>query len=424
MQLCLKQKIGCSLLIVVVASSVWADGFRNPPEGAQALGKIGGRLVYMEDASAAIHNPANLPLFQAPEASVSVTFGYGKREFVNAEGARASSRDNWSWLPNLFAVYPLNDDGLVAGLSLTTPFGRSSTFSKTSPLRYTAPYFTELYAVNLNPVIAYRVNNRLSVAAGASLLYSELELRQIFPWAAVTQNPETPDGATRFQADGYGFGYNAAITWNITQRQRAALTYRSSIKVDYDGDLRLSNVPPPAQLPPPLAPLITPKSDFDTEIEFPAVLAFGYGLHLTDRIRVEANVEWVRHSLFEALDFDADNNTPLLGPNSRIEADWKDNWTYGLGADFRISEDWTLRAGYIYLETPIPGRTMLPTISEENQSVISLGLGFRRGAHQLDLAYAYGLFSGRRVSDNEEPAFNGKHDFDSHLIGASYALTF
>lgn len=393
-----------------------ADGFRNPPEGMTAIGKIGGKIVFTDDATAASHNPANLADITTNSLVASFTLGYGKREFEPALGGRAESKDPWAVLPNFFAAWRV-DENLTAGVALTTPYGRSTTFPKDSILRYSVPYFTQLVSVNLNPNLAMRVNDRLSVAVGIDILYADLDLRQIYPWSVAAETPGLPDGETRFQGDGAGFGYNAAVNVQVTDRQKAALTYRSSTKVDFEGSMDLTG------LPGPLAAMFSARSDFETEIEFPAVVAFGYGVEVNDRLRVEANVEWVQHSLFEDLSLDAGNNTALL-PASTIPADWDDNWTYGIGADYALNDTWTLRAGYLYLESPVPSQTMLPSISEEDQSVVSLGLGYASGDHRIDVAYAYGIFGGREVADNLNPGFNGSYDFEAHLLGVSYGYAF
>jgi long-chain fatty acid transport protein len=408
--------------LIVAGAPVWGDGFRNPSEGMTALGKIGGKIVYHDDASTVTHNPANLVDITNRQLSASFTVGYGKKEFEPDTGGKASSTDNTAVLPNFFAAWPLESGDWVVGVGLTTPYGRSTTFSKNSVLRYTTPYFTELYAVNMNPTIAYKVDEAFSVAVGINFLYSELDIRQIYPWSLATGDPAAADGETQFEADGGGVGFNAAVTWNITERQRAAVTYRSKVKVEYEGDLRLTGVPSPAGLPAPLA-FVTSRSDFETEIEFPAVLAVGYGMRVTDKLRVEANVEWVQHSLFEELSLDAGANTALL-PSSSIPADWDDNWTYGIGADYQLNEQWVLRGGALYLETPIPGQTMLPSIAEEDQVVLSIGCGYAAGKHRIDAAYSYGVFNGRTVDNNVNPAFNGDYDFEAHLLGASYTLVF
>ena len=38
--------------VLAAAANAWTDGYRNPPDGALALGRIGGRIVDVDDATA------------------------------------------------------------------------------------------------------------------------------------------------------------------------------------------------------------------------------------------------------------------------------------------------------------------------------------------------------------------------------------
>lgn len=406
-------------VVLILASamglSVLADGMRNPPEGMTGLGKVGGKIVYNDDATTVTHNPANLVEQTESSVIVSLTYGYGTKEFTDAAGRSSKTTDNSSVLPNVFLALPINED-LVAGVGITTPYGRSTTFDKTEPLfsmppnRYGLAYFTELYAVNFNPSIAYRVSDSVSIAGGIDILYSELELKQIYPWLAPDGMSVLSEGDAKLTGDGEGIGYNVALTWNVNENQKAAVTYRSSTEIDYDGDYSISGRPP-------FYP-VAANGSIKTEIEFPAVLALGYGVQVTDRLRIEANVEWIEHSSFDKLDVNTPPGSAI--PDTTTDTNWEDNWTYGVGADYVLDEKWTLRAGFIYLETPIPSETITPAISEEDQTVLSIGFGYQNGDHRIDAAYAIGFFNGRTVGNNDNPTLNGDYDFESHLVGISY----
>lgn len=417
-------------LALCSVSIVRADGFRNPPDGAMALGRIGGTYAQIDDATAVSRNPANLTDLKTAEYNISLTLGYGEKKFtrpsaVAATGAggslatTAKSTDNLSFLPGLYFATPVNDK-LAAGIAVTVPFGRSTTWEKDSLFRYTAPYFSQLYGVNVNPNIALKINDRISVAAGVDVLWSTLDFKQIYPWALATGAPGSPDGEAEFQGDGIGLGGNAALNVNVAEKQKITLSYRSSIGVHYSGHATIGNVP--ASLPPPLAG-VTSRSDFETDITFPAVAAVAYGIELTDTVRIEADVEWIQHSTFDNLTLDTKNNNVLL-QSTTIPGDWTDAWTYGLGADWKCAPDWTARAGWMYLETGIPTKTQIPSIAEENQNVASVGLGWAKNGHRVDLAYAYGFFNGRKVSDNNNPLYNGTYDFNSQLLEISYGRSF
>jgi long-chain fatty acid transport protein len=404
--------VACVLAALVVSpGAARADGFRNPPEGEWALGRIGGKVAQVDDASAVTHNPANLADLEQSSFIASLTLGYSKKEYESPTGAEAESEDPWGYLPNLYAVWPIESKKLVAGIGLTVPFGRSTTYEKDSLFRYTAPYFAELRGINLNPTLAMRVMDNLTAGVGIDILYSDLALSQFYPWSAATGNPAAPDGVTRFDADGVGLGGNAGVTWKFQERQRVAVTYRLPIHVYYEGDFDISNIP--AGVP------ASPSSSFETDIEFPAVLAFGYGVEVNDAVRVEADVEWVQHSLFSSLPLDVANNQALL-PADELEADWEDTWTFGLGGDWKFAPNWVARAGYMYLPSPVTDETLTPSVAEEDQSVVSVGLGYENEGRHVDLAYAYGIFDGRSIDDNNTPAYNGDYDFEAHLFGVSY----
>ncbi|MCC5848812.1 MAG: TonB-dependent receptor [Verrucomicrobia bacterium] len=394
---------------------VHADGFRNPPAGAAALGRIGGRIAYTEDATAITHNPANLVDLTEPSLLGALTFGYSKMEFEGPAGT-AESKSPWAVLPNMYAVRPVPEEGRWAfGVGLNSPYGRSTELDEGSIFRFAAPYYTQLLSVELLPTFATRLNDRLAFGFSVNLLWSELDIRQSYPWALALQTPGLPDGKTKFQADGAGIGATLALTWKVAENQRLAVSYRSPIKVEYEGDLDVTEIPEGAPA--------AARSDFETEITFPMVVAVAYGIQVTDRLLLETNVEWARQSSFDKLELDAGVNTPLL-PSNVIDTDWGDNWTYGISAAWKLNQDWQLRTGYIYLESPVPSRTMLPTTAEQSQGVWSIGAGYFQGSHRLDFAYSLGLFSGRQVDDNENPLFNGKYDFEAHLVSVSYGYHF
>lgn len=400
---------------IVLLCRVNADGFRNPPAGASALGRIGGRIAYTPDASAVTHNPANLMDLTDVSLLGSVTFGYSKMDYEGAAGT-TSSKSPWAVLPNIYAAQPVAEDGRWAfGLGLTSPYGRSTELDEDTIFRFSAPYYTQLISIEVAPTFATRIHDRVTVGFSVNLLWSELDLRQSFPWALALGTPGLPDGNTLFEADGVGIGASAALTWEVAENQRVALTYRSPIQVDYEGDLDVTGIPPGAPA--------AARSDFETEITFPMVVALAYGIQVTERVLLEANAEWVRHSDFDRLKLDAGVNTPLL-PSNEIVTDWDDNWTYGVSAAWQLNPEWVLRTGYVYLESPIPSRTMLPTTAEENQGVVSVGAGYFKDAHRLDVAYSLGLFSGRDIRDNMNPLFNGKYEFEAHLVSVSYGYHF
>lgn len=413
------------MLVGAFVRPVVADGFRNPPDGASVLGRVGGRIAQVDDATAVSHNPANMADLKQSSVLGSVNIGYAEKDYDSPMGESTTTKDPWRALPSVYAVAPLSVKGnaVVAGIGINTPFGQSTRWSKTSTPGMAGPYFSEMMTVGVNPSVAMRLCEAFSIGAGFDLYWSQLTLRQGLPWSTVTGMPGVPAGVARFDGDGYGYGYNVGATWQITRRQRLALTYRSGFDIEYDGDFEATQMPPPVA-----AYGITPKSDFESEFSFPSVVGLGYGVNLSDTVRVEADVEWVQHSVFDEVVLDIGNNNmlaaqPATGSNT-LPVDWDDTWTFGVGGDWKVAPSWTARAGYCFLPTPVPEKTLIPSVAEGDQHVVSTGVGYRTGGHSVDLALAHGIIDSRKVDENLNPAFNGDYDFRSTLVGISYGYSF
>lgn len=409
------------VVLVCGATSVLANGFRNPPAGSEALGRVGGKIAQADDASAVEHNPANLSEIKEAQVMASATVIDTSTKFHSPMGS-ASTEDSWKFLPNLFVALPSSNHNFTAGLGVTTPFGQSTVWDQTGAFRYTAPYSAELTVVNVNPTLATKLGDKVSVAAGLDVYLSRLDMKQVLPWSLLTGGA-MPDGTAHLQGDGAGVGGNAAVTYRPTKAQSVALTYRSPVKVDYEGDGTFSG----AQ-----AIGMSPSSDFESSIEFPTMVGLGYGIELTESVRVEADVEWIEFSRYDALTLDAGNSNPLLNgpasPNPRaplvVRQNWKDTWTFGLGADWKVAEEVTLRAGYIFLQSPVPEETLAPTLPDADRHVATVGAGWHRGPNRLDLAYGYSFIGDRDVSKDQNPAYNGTYETSSHLMSVSYARAF
>lgn len=403
---------------LTVCGALQADGFRNPPDTAAALGKAGKCVVWVDDASAVFFNPANLTDVGRLQLQVSGVVGYSHTDY-RGDAGRTETEEPWSGLPALAVAGPLPVRNLSFGLGLHVPYGRQTRWDDDGLFRYTAPVLSQMRVFDLSPALAWQVTETLSVGVGLDLYYGQMRFRQYVPWPAFVGGGE---GEAEAEADGWGLGANAGVTWRFAPRQRLSLTCRTPFDLDFDGDLDVSGAPDPLVM----GGMVAPGSDLSTTFSFPTIVALGYGLQVTDTLRVEADIEWLQFSRYEDLTLDADRNNAFLGQmgSRAIPQDWDDTWTFGVGADWRFAEHWTLRAGYLYLQTPTPDATFMPSMLDDSQSMVTIGLGFQSGRHAVDLAYALGLFSTRAIRGNRNPAYDGAYDFEAHLAALSYTFTF
>ncbi len=414
-----------ALALLGSAPSIQAEGFRNPPPGAFNLGRAGGRIAQVDDSSAVTQNPGNLVDLATPEAQLSPTFIYYNATFTSPLVGEAETSRPWKILPNFFAAYPLKDIPVAFGLGVTVPYGlsvewdRTGAFANPLGLRYQVPYYTELKTMNVNPTVAVKITDWLQAGAGFDAMWSQLIFRQYYPWAIFPgASPLSLDGTAEADGDGFGYGGNLGITVKPFKGHRLAVTYRSPMTVNYDGDFSIDNIPPSAR-----AFGATAESHFSSQITFPTIVAVGYGIELTDTLRIEADFEWIQFSKFQSLDLNLGNNAFLV-PNSSIPQDWKNTFTAGIAADWRFHPNWTVRGGYQFYQSPVPDHTMSTTIPDANQNVLTLGLAYTKGHSEIQLAYGYDFYATRNISNNQNPALNGQYQVSLQMISCAYTYRF
>lgn len=399
--------LGPSLLsFFLVPDWVAADGFRNPPDTAAALGKSGKDIAWGDDASAIYNNPANLVDVPFRQMQLSSLAGYSHADYSRLL-RETETEAPWCMLPNFALAWPLQDEhDLTLGLGLHVPYGRQTRWDEDGMLRYKAPVLSKMTVVDLSAALACRVMDDVSIGAGLDFYYGQIQLKQLLP---------LPRSRITALADGFSAGACAGVTWSITPNQRLALTGRTPFDIPFDGSLETRNIPFPARK----------ESDLSTTFRFPTILALGYGVQVTEKIRVEANVEWLQFSRYKTMAIDAGaNNTlaKLLGMADTPQ-NWRDTWTCGLGADWQFAADWVARAGYLHLQSPIPDDTFAPSMLDVDQSMASVGFGYQHGRHAFDFAYAIGLFGTRQGHFKRLPSLDqGAYEFQGHLAAFTYTF--
>lgn len=402
-----------AVAVLSAASSAKSEGFRNATIGTYGLGRSGGRIAQVDDASAVQHNPANLVEVTNVEAQLTPSVIYINIDYQSPSGQTASTTHPWKVLPDMFFSAPLIDDRLVAGLGITVPYGLANQWSTSAsgfrqglppgPLTYTSPWYSQLLTINANPSLALKVNDQLSIGAGLDVMWSDLEFRQFL-------SPSFPSFQVDAEGDGIGVGGNVGVTWHITDRQQIAAAFRSTMVVRYSGTTELENGP------------AIPESSFNSKITYPNIVSIGYGLDVTDTVRLETDFEWIDFSQFHSLPIGTGNNAVV--PSENVAENWHNTFTAGIGGDWKFAEHWVLRGGYQFFESPVPNSTFSPTIPDSNQNVITIGVGWKGKHSSLEAAYGLDFYNDRHINNGAAYPYNGTYSFNVHLISLTYNYSF
>jgi long-chain fatty acid transport protein len=119
-------------------------------------------------------------------------------------------------------------------------------------------------------------------------------------------------------------------------------------------------------------------------------------------------------------------------PDSVTEQDWDDSWFLSLGSSYRPSENWVLRAGVAYDQSPVPDGTRNPRIPDADRYWVSLGATWQLD-HWLELnaGYSHIFMSDSKTDltlsdpDNQtRGALSADYESDIDIFSISLSLKF
>src|SRR3546814_7658671 len=113
-------------------------------------------------------------------------------------------------IPNAYVSFQLSPDWF-AGLGISAPFGLSTEYNDDWIGRYQSTRFS-LETINVNPSLAYKVNQRFSLGAGLNWQYLDADYRPNVPAAGITPLlAALPDISARAKLSGDAWGWNVGM---------------------------------------------------------------------------------------------------------------------------------------------------------------------------------------------------------------------
>jgi long-chain fatty acid transport protein len=303
---------------------------------------------------------------------------------------------------------------LSLGLGFYAPFGFANEYPDDAAFRTLAKK-GKIQFFTTNPVLAFKVTDTLSVAAGATLNYSRAKL---------ARGIVTPGDEFQMEGDGFAVGVTAGIFWQPVPEHAFGIQYFGPVGMHYSGHAR-THIPTfttpfevaPGVVLPVEVPKVDNEEDFDAKIQFPQSIAAGYSFRPTSDWNFEFDVEWT----------DWDNlNSPTIhlseNPDAPLVFNYESSFIYEFGVTKKFSGGWKASAGYLYSENSVPNESFNPLVADSNRHVLSIGVG-RNYEHWnwfLTYQYAYGP---HRTIDQQTLA-DGTYRFQAHAVSFSLGYNF
>ncbi|MGA8754502.1 OmpP1/FadL family transporter [Candidatus Deferrimicrobium sp.] len=421
------------LVLLFTASTSFAGGFRLPEQGAKAMGMGFAFTAQADDPSAIYFNPAGLTQLQGQNVMVGVTYVRlnggeftGTTPVDNVFASKSETQKSLDlFIPNAYYTKTTSDGYLAYGVGIFAPFGLGQEYENIhSSIFRNQITKIDLQTVVVNPTIAFKVNEFLSIGLGIDWMYGKATLEKT-PWnpalIPVGQNGNVFD--LKLDGDGDAWGYNFGLLLKPSPNFRIGASYRSPFTLDIKGaDVTLSNINPGVLAA--LAGLTSTKGK--ATIELPATFALG-AAYTMGKLTVEADADWTFWHSYGSLPIDIKDNRPVVLPDSNAPKNWHDVVALRIGTEYRVTAPLALRAGFVYDPSPVPASTMGPELPDADKLDYMVGVGYKIGAWTIDVAGMYVDKKDRTVNNQNNATltgFNGTWTGDSWLAGLDVGYNF
>lgn len=403
----------------------WASGFQVREQSAEAMGNAyAGVTAEASDLSTVFYNPAGMTRLKGNGAGGDVTLiapssRFDGRNTLGTQATGGSDGGNHLRGQGAAAAYLLWDmapDWRV-GLALTTPFGMRSDYREDWVGRYHALDDT-LANVNLSPSVAWRLDDRLSVAAGLQAAYSTLRLSNALNFGALV--PGSGDGLLSVDGDAWGLGWTASALYEPMAGTRLGVAYRSAIRNRIHGHADFQGVPGALA-----GGAAFGDSAVSTDLTLPDTATVGIYQQISPQWAAMSDVSWTHWSVIRSIRLSFDSGRPDL-----VEAqNWHDTWFASLGVAYTPAEHLRLNLGVAYDMAPMDRGNRTARLPDSDRYWLAAGVTYSpQPGHSLSLSYAH-LFAAAAPIDQSDPNGIGGRlvgNYDNHvdLLAISYRLQF
>jgi long-chain fatty acid transport protein len=487
-----------SILLLVFTfllhETVKASDILLPGQGSSGMGTAyAGGAAQAEDASTIFYNPAGIALLNAGQLQQGLTAIFPSAQFTNEgshydvpntpfnglpiSGGNGGNPGIDAAIPYLYISEPLMRSSqlgdLAIGFGSSVPFGLQTDYRPGWVGRYSA-LRSKLRTIDLQPTIAYRIWDCLSVGASLDIQYASARLTQAIdfglegaeaigqftqalpallaargvPDAAIpgivasTQRaysdagfvPGGRDGIAEVTGNNWavGFTLGAILEYlkgneqTFFQDGRVGFSYRSAITQDIQGNAQFRQVPTltasgaPVQFP---SPNLFTNVFFDqgvsAQLDLPDIYHFSIYQRFLRHLALMGDIEWIRWSRLQSAAIKFDNPTTPIG---LISFNYQDSLRFAIGLEWFAARNFTCRCGFAYDQTPVTSAAFrIPQLPDNDQ--YSLAVGFRWSPTRwmdIDVGYLHIFIPNGQadVSDNHGHIVIGNFSTTSNLVSA------
>lgn len=407
-----------SLLAVGLAAAllapqaVGAEGFGIVEWSAEGVAMGGARMFAEGDAANVAYNPASITKIQGKAMKLSATYlsphGQYDMELNNvgqALGKETSGRNRVhpAWAPGSYYVRQIDEKNWI-GTGTFARFAMVSEFENGSAASFNSR-LAKLNGISFTPVFAHKFDDKWSAAVGAEINYVGLELQKNLPL--------NPNGVPlTVEGDSYALGWNAAANYTFDDKNEIGVVYRSRMTHSLEADVELNG---------------KDHGGAYGVVTLPDTWSIGYNHKFDDKTRVELNATRTMWSTYDSLDITFDNplisGTPNTVPSPK---NWESGWRYAIGAEHKLSDKYSVMAGFAYDGSCIPYDGADFIVPTGNRRTYTIGGQYHDDKQTLGVTLGYMDVGSLDIKGTATDLYDSAHTHDNYvtIFGISYQRNF
>lgn len=375
---------------VAAAMASWSAGsfasaFALIEQNASGLGNAySGQAAAAENASTVWFNPAGMTRLSGAQVSGSlspirpsaVLTPDLTRSAAPLGGAFTNGGDaggKWVYLPAAYISYQINSKWWV-GAGITSPFGLSTDYDNFFVGRFQSRK-SEIKTFDINPSVAYKVNDWMSVGAGISYQHATIKVQRSANLGV--------EGAANLNVSDSQLGFNVGALFNPTTSTRLGLTYRSSLNYSLKGNLQVTT--------PAGAVVGTPSVNMN--VRTPDTWSAALGHTFNDRWELLGDFTWTNWSTVKDVGVEAVSASALGATGARLalfDFQFKNSYRLGVGTNYKWNDSFMLKLGIAHDKSPVGDANRLVTLPDNDRTWLAIGGKYRvSNAGTLDFGYAH-----------------------------------
>jgi long-chain fatty acid transport protein len=371
-----------------VTGAAYGSGFQLMEQNASGLGNAyAGQAAAAENASTVFFNPAGMTRLPGRQAAVALNAIRPQAKFFNSGGSTAplglpspggngGDAGDWAAVPNAYLSWQVMPQ-LWLGLGVSVPFGLKTEYDQGWVGRFQSQD-SEIKTIDVNPSIAFKVNDALSLGAGVSYQRAEVKVDR-----SVILVPPF-ESRTHIDIDDSQWGFNLGVLVNLGANTRIGLSYRSAMDFDLTGSVAFTNVP-----------LVgTAANGVRAKAELPDTISWAIAHAFSPRWELLADITYTRWSKIKAVPLVTTSGSPIVAAAGvtldTFNFQFKDSYRIGVGANYRWSDNFILKLGAAYDRSPVEERFRTTFLPDSDRTWLAVGGKFRVSKQAtLDFGYAH-----------------------------------